>query len=82
MLFNLDQQILSRPRGYKTFLVLNSAEHEISTAHKNQIPTNKEIKILVLNLSDVGFIMLINVKMPTIVVILTFMSSINFYLSC
>ena len=23
------------PRGYKTFFVLNSAEHEISTAHKN-----------------------------------------------
>ena len=23
------------PRGYKTFLMLNSAEHEISTAHKN-----------------------------------------------
>ena len=22
------------PRGYKTFLMLNSAEHEISTAHK------------------------------------------------
>ena len=22
-------------RGYKTFFVLNSAEHEISTAHKN-----------------------------------------------
>ena len=25
---------LSRPRGYKTFFVLNSTEHEISTAHK------------------------------------------------
>ena len=24
-----------RPRGYKTFFMLNSAEHEISTAHKN-----------------------------------------------
>ena len=24
-----------RPRGYKTFFVLISAEHEISTAHKN-----------------------------------------------
>ena len=23
------------PRGYKTFFVLNSTEHEISTAHKN-----------------------------------------------
>ena len=25
----------SRPRGYKTFFMLNSTEHEISTAHKN-----------------------------------------------
>ena len=32
-------------------------------------------------LSDVVFIMLINVKMPTIVGILTFMSRINFMLS-
>ena len=32
-----------RPRGYKTFFMLNSAEHEISTAHKTKIPTNEEI---------------------------------------
>ena len=38
-------------------------------------------KVLALSLSDVGFIMLINVKMPTIVGILTFMSRINFMLS-
>ena len=38
-------------------------------------------KCLVLSLSDVVFIMLINVKMPTIVGILTFMSKINFMLS-
>ena len=37
-------------------------------------------KFLALSLSDV-FIMLINVKMPTIVGILTFMSRINFVLS-
>ena len=24
-----------RPQGYKTFFMLNSAEHEISSAHKN-----------------------------------------------
>ena len=24
-----------RPRGYKTFFMLNSTEHKISTAHKN-----------------------------------------------
>ena len=29
----------TRPQGYKTFFILNSTEHEISTAHK----TNKEI---------------------------------------
>ena len=38
-------------------------------------------KFLALSLSDVAFIMLINVKMPTIVGILTFMSRINFLLS-
>ena len=38
-------------------------------------------KFLALGLSDVVFIMLINVKMPTIVGILTFMSRINFVLS-
>ena len=37
---------------------------------------------LALCLSDVVLIMLINVKMPTIVGILTFMSRINFVLSC
>ena len=36
---------------------------------------------LTLNLSDGVFVMLINVKMPTIVGILTFMSRINFVLS-
>ena len=41
-----------------------------------KIPTNE--KVLALSLSDVVFIMLINVKMPTIVDILTFMSRINF----
>ena len=41
----------ARLRGYKTFFILNSAEHE--------------------------FILLINVKMPTIVGILTFIGMIN-----
>ena len=31
------------PRGYKTFFMLNSTEHEISTAHKTKILTNKEV---------------------------------------
>ena len=38
-------------------------------------------KFLALSLSDVAFIMLINVKMPTIYGILTFISRINFVLS-
>ena len=38
-------------------------------------------KFLALILSDLVFIMLINVKMPTIVGILTFMSRTNFVLS-
>ena len=56
--------------------MLNSTEHEISTSHKTKIPTDEEF--LALSLADVVFIMLINVKMPTIVGILTFMSRINF----
>ena len=46
---------------------------------KTKIPTNKEC--LALSVSDVVLIMLINVRMPTIVGILTFMSRINFVLS-
>ena len=29
-------QALIRPRGYKTFFMLNSAEHGISKAHRNK----------------------------------------------
>ena len=58
------------PRGYKTSFILNSAEHEIT-----KMPTNEAF--LALNLSDVVFIMLINI----IVGILTFMGRINFVLS-
>ena len=48
---------VTRPRGYKTFFMLNSAEHK--------------------------FILLINVKMPTIADgILTFISRINDWLQC
>ena len=65
---------MPRPRGYKTVFMLNSADHEISTAYRQMK------KSIALNLSVV-FITLINVKMPTIVGILTFMSRINFVLS-
>ena len=50
--------------------MLNSTEHEISTAILNN-------DFLAFKLSDVEFIMLINVKMPTIIGILTFMSKLN-----
>ena len=68
------------PRGYKTFFMLISTEHEISTAH-NKLKYRQMKKFLALSFSDVVFIMLINVKMPTIVGILTFMSRMNFVLS-
>ena len=52
---------------------------------KFQLLTNTKYrqikKFLALSFSDVVFIMHINVKMPTIVGILTFMSIINFVLS-
>ena len=59
----------AKPRGYKNF----------NCSYKLKYRQIK--KFLLLNLSDVAFIMLINVKMPTIVGILTFMSRINFVLS-
>ena len=46
---------------------------------KTKLLKNKTF--LAFKLSDVVYIMLINVKMPTIVGILTFMSMINFMLS-
>ena len=56
--------------------MLNSTDYEILT----KIPTNKEV--LASFVSDVVFIMLINVKMPTTIVgILTLMSRVNFVLS-
>ena len=60
--------------------MLKSTEHGISTAHKN-LKYQQMKKFLALSLSGVVLIMLINVKMPTIVGILTFMSKINFVLS-
>ena len=59
--------------------MFNSTELENSTAHKTKIPTNEEF--IALRLSDVVYIMLMNVKMPTTVAILTFMSRMNFVLS-
>ena len=36
----------TRPRDHKTFLMLNSAEHEILNAHKNKILRNSAIIML------------------------------------
>ena len=61
---------------------LFSYSTQLSTKFQLLIKTKKMTKkFLALSLSDVVFIMLINVKMPTIVGILTFMSRINFVLS-
>ena len=66
------------PEVIKLFFVLNSNEHEIQMLIKSKILKKKIF--LAFRLSDVVFIMLLNVKMPTIVGILTFMSMINFVL--
>ena len=62
-----------RARGYKTFFMLNSVEHEIlnATKYKN---IKKDSFFLGSNKPRSLFFPLINVKMPTIVGILTFMS--------
>ena len=68
----------SQAQGYKSNFMLNSTEHGIQLLIKTKIPKMK--KFLALSLSGVVFIMLINVKMPTIVGTLTFMSRINLLL--
>ena len=75
-----ESEYMSRPRGNKTFFVLNSTEHKIATAHK-KLKYRKIKTFLALSLSAIVFIMLINVKMPTIAGILTFIIRINFVLS-
>ena len=67
----------TQPRGLKTFFMLSSTEHENLTAHSNKLVNNKD-NFFALKLLDIVFILLINVKMPTTVGILTFMSRINF----
>ena len=71
---------LSRPQGYKTFFMLNSIEHEILNAHKYK-NINKIRLFLGSDKPRMLFFPLINVKMPTIVGILTLMSKKNFMLS-
>ena len=59
--------------SHKTFYMLNSVKHEILNAHKYKISRNL-ISFLGSNNPRMLFSLLINVKMPTIVGILTFMS--------
>ena len=66
------------PRGYNFFFMLNSAEHDILNAHKYKNINNSDIFQAQTGLARKLFFQLINVKMPTIVGILTFMSRKNF----
>ena len=70
---------LPGPEVIKLFSCSTQLSMKFQQLIKNKIPANKEF--LALSFSGVVFIMLVNVKMPTIVGILTFMSRINFVLS-
>ena len=62
----------NRPRGYKTFLCSTQLRTKFQLLIKTKY---RHIKMfLALCLSDIVFSMLLNVKMPTIVGILLFMS--------
>ena len=63
---------MTRPGSYKTFFMLSSFEHEILNAHKYK--NIKKVGFLGSDKTSMLFFPLINVKMPTIVGILTFMS--------
>ena len=54
------QHFVLMPRGYKTFFMLTSTEHEISTANK-KLKYRQMKKCLALSLSGVVFTMLVNV---------------------
>ena len=70
----------SRPRGYKTFIMLNSAEHEILNADRYKRIKNFSIFQAQLSLERY-FFQLIKVKVPTTVGILIFISRKKFMLS-
>ena len=63
-----------RPRSYRTFFMLISFEHEILNAHKSKKYTEEIRPLLGSVMPNMLFFPLINVKMPTIVGILTVMS--------
>ena len=70
----------SWPRGYKTLFMVNSVEHKILNAHKYKNRRKFSI-FLGLDKLIMLFFLFINVKMPTMVGILTFMSRKNFMLN-
>ena len=74
MHWSISLTLKTGPKVIKLF----SCSTQLSMKFQLLIPTNE--KFIALSLSDVVFIMLINVKMPTIVGILTFVSRINFML--
>ena len=78
--FRRDFRRDTRPRGCKTFFMLNSDEHGILNVNKYK--KYQEIRYyLDSDKPRMLFFLLINVNMPTIVGILTFMSRKNFLLS-
>ena len=69
------------PQGNKTGFMLNLTDHEISTIYKNKMLKNKDVywfTTLICCIYPALIFLLINVKLPTIVGILTFMSRIYF----
>ena len=71
---------LSSPKVIKLLSCSTQLSMKFQLLIKTEIPTNEEVycfSSIALSLSDVVFILLINVKMSTIVGILTFMSNVN-----
>ena len=69
----------ARSRGYKTFSCPTQLSRKFQLLTKTKKRKGK--KFLAFSFSGLVIIMLINVKMPIIVGILTFMSRMNFMLS-
>ena len=76
---DLGQEKMPGPEVIKLFSCSTQLSTKLQLLIKTKISTDEEV--FALSLSGVVFIMLINVKMPTIVGILTCMSRINFVLS-
>ena len=80
MSLNLAYSLCPSPEFFKKlFSCSTQLSMNFKLLIKTDIPRNEEASFL--SFSGVVFIMLINVKMPTIVGILTFMSRINYMLS-